>query len=157
VAKFRSSSTSAHVWLYSYNTALSFYVIKKSSKIYLQGNYEEDLYFAREVYEHEYIGGNKIERLNRPMTAPLKLKPGAQPLRNKAETPTKVSFHSLRSQEVVKARPQSALTQVRTWVYVLNLKISGNNGSSSTKKSFIFKNLIELEGFWSVYFPVTKL
>ena len=48
------------------------------------------------------------------MTAPLKLKPGVQPLQSKAETPTEVSFHSLRSQEVVKARPQSALTQVRS-------------------------------------------
>ena len=81
----------------------------------LQGNYEEDLYFAREVYEHEYMGGNKIERLNRPMTAPLKLKRGSQPLHSRVETPTEVSFQSLPSQEVVKARPQSALTQVCAW------------------------------------------
>uniref|UniRef100_H2ZGJ5 Uncharacterized protein n=1 Tax=Ciona savignyi TaxID=51511 RepID=H2ZGJ5_CIOSA len=40
-----------------------------------QTNYQEDLIFARENYEREYGGLNKTEHLNRPMTAPSKLKP----------------------------------------------------------------------------------
>ncbi|CAK8696980.1 uncharacterized protein LOC143460480 [Clavelina lepadiformis] len=128
--------------------------------------YEEDLEFAREVYDHEYMGGNKIERINRPMTAPPKLKPynkikNANGKSGNGEESSVVMFDI---DQIPAARPQSAISQVKhefSWAKVsptpLSLLIRQNakaaNVSETNEKKTI---LVKIPSEISDQAPVTN-
>ncbi|XP_078494203.1 uncharacterized protein LOC113474865 [Ciona intestinalis] len=74
-----------------------------------QTNYQEDLEFARESYDREYGGGNKIEHLNRPMTAPSKLKLHKPIVEHRLSHRDTFDDMATRTQN----RPQSAIAEVK--------------------------------------------
>nr|XP_026693426.1 uncharacterized protein LOC113474865 [Ciona intestinalis] len=74
-----------------------------------QTNYQEDLEFSRESYEREYGGVNKIEHLNRPMTAPSKLKLHKPVVEHRLSHRDTFEDVATRNQN----RPQSAIAEVK--------------------------------------------